>query len=506
MKAKSLMVQGTGSGVGKSLITAALCRYYYQQGLKVAPFKSQNMALNSFVTESGGEIGRAQAYQAEACGVKPLVTMNPILLKPCGDNMSQVIVMGKVTENRNAKNYYSRHNEHLKTVSQALNDLRASYELVILEGAGSPAEINLKQWDLVNMRMAELAEAPVLIVGDIDRGGVFAWMKGTYDLLTADEKNRVAGFIVNKFRGDIDLLNPGLKQFEDLVGKPILGVLPYVRDLMVDEEDAIPQHAYPALNTQDRILDVAVIWLPRISNFTDVSPLAADPNVSLRYVSHRQFLGNPDLIILPGSKNSVDDLQHLKTHGLSQEIRRCSEEGSIVLGICAGFQFLGKIIRDPLSLESRQKQVEGLGYFDFTTTLQAEKITRQVKVKTLPSNFFPQGLTATGYEIHMGITEFNSTPAALFNVDNNPLELGVVNDNGNVLGTPIHGFLDNTPLREALLDRVRSLRNIPIPEAAFDYQAFREKQLDRIGDLVRDNLDMDHITGIVFNDNRAIKK
>ena len=500
------MVQGTGSGVGKSLITAALCRYFYQQGLKVAPFKAQNMALNSFVTESGGEIGRAQAYQAEACGVKPQVTMNPILLKPCGDNLSQVIVMGQVTENRDAKNYYSRHDEHLETVRQALEDLRASYEMVILEGAGSPAEINLKQWDLVNMRMAEMAEAPVLIVGDIDRGGVFAWMKGTFDLLSLDEQDRVCGFIINKFRGDIDLLTPGLEQFENLVGKPILGVLPYARDLMVDEEDAIPQQCYPALNTQDRILDVAVIWLPRISNFTDVSPLAADPNVSLRYVSHQQFLGNPDLIILPGSKNSVDDLQHLKNHGLSREIQRCSDEGSIVLGVCAGFQFLGKNIRDPLHLESRQTQVEGLGYFDFTTTLQAEKITRQVNVKTSPSSFFPPGLEVTGYEIHMGRTEFHSTPSALFNSKDNPQELGVVHASGTVLGTPIHGFLDNDPLREALLDRVRSLRDIPKPEAAFDYQAFREQQLDRLGDLVRDHLDMNRISDMVFAENRAVKK
>jgi len=500
------MIQGTGSGVGKSLITAALCRHFYQQGIKVAPFKSQNMALNSFVTESGGEMGRAQAYQAEACGVKPTVLMNPILLKPSGNNVSQVIVMGKVTGNRDAKNYYSRHAEHLNTACQALKDLRSSYEMVILEGAGSPAEINLKQWDLVNMRMAEMAEAPVLIVGDIDRGGVFAWMKGTYDLLSPSEKDRVCGFIINKFRGDIDLLTPGLKQFEDLVGKPILGVLPYAKDLMVDEEDAIPQQYYPALNTQERILDVAVIWLPRISNFTDVSPLAADPNVSLRYVSHPQFLGNPDLIILPGSKNSVDDLQHLNNHGLSKEIQRCSDEGSIVLGICAGFQFLGKKVCDPLHLESSHAQVEGLGYFDFTTTLQSEKITRQVKVKTSASSFFSPGLDVTGYEIHMGLTKFHSTPSVLFNGLENSQELGVVHSSGTVLGTPIHGFLDNDPLRESLLNQVRSLRNIPKPEGAFDYQAFREKQLDRLGDLVRDHLDMNRITDIVFAKNKGEKK
>jgi adenosylcobyric acid synthase len=331
-------------------------------------------------------------------------------------------------------------------------------------------------------------------------------MKGTYDLLSPDEQNRVCGFIINKFRGDIDLLTPGLEQFENLVGKPILGVLPYARDLMVDEEDAIPQQCYPALNTHDRILDVAVIWLPRISNFTDVSPLAADPNVSLRYVSHRQFIGNPDLIILPGSKNSLDDLQHLKDHGLGKEIQRCSDEGSIVLGICAGFQFLGKVICDPLHLESRQAQVEGLGYFDFTTTLQAEKITRQVKVKTSPNIFFPPGLEVTGYEIHMGRTEFHSTPSALFNSNGNPQELGVVHAGGTVLGTPIHGFLDNDPLREALLDRVRSLRDIPKPERSFDYQAFREQQLDRLSDLVRDNLDMNRISDIVFANSRAVKR
>ena len=379
MNAKTLMIQGTGSGVGKSVITAGVCRQFYLEDWRVAPFKAQNMSLNSFVTEDGGELGRAQAYQAEACGIKPHVAMNPILMKPTGDNMSQVIVMGKATENRNAKNYYAQHKKHLNEVKGAFDYLSKEYELVVLEGAGSPAEINLKQWDLVNMAMAKMAKAPVLIVGDIDRGGVFAWMKGTYDLLTKEEQDRVAGFIVNKFRGDLDLLTPGLRQFEDLVQKPILGVIPFCRDLFVDEEDAIPAWNHPATGNEPNQLDAAVIWYPRISNFTDASPLAADPAVSLRYVSNPSQLGNPDLIVLPGSKNTLDDLRFMKDCGLDRAICERHRSGSILLGICGGFQMLGRTVKDPENMESRQSEISGLSLFEIDTTLMAEKTTRQVR-------------------------------------------------------------------------------------------------------------------------------
>lgn len=497
MTAKTLMVQGTGSGVGKSILTAALCRYFYLDGWRVAPFKAQNMSLNSFVTESGGEIGRAQAYQAEACGIRPEVTMNPILLKPCGDNLSQVIVMGKVTETRDAKNYYSRHAKHKNQVRSALNALRENYELVVLEGAGSPAEINLKQWDLVNMPMAKMADAPVLIVGDIDRGGVFAWMKGTFDLLTREEQDRVGGFIINKFRGDPDLLAPGLDQFEALVNKPVLGVIPYYRDLVVDEEDAIPARSHPGVQNEKSTLDAAVIWLPRISNFTDVSPLAADPSVSLRYVTHPEELRTPDLIILPGSKNSVDDLEFIKSQGLDRAIRQCAESGTVVLGICAGFQFLGARVCDPQHVESRRSESQGLNLFDFSTTLLPQKTTRQVRCTTVSGPVFESGLNVEGYEIHMGITEFKTRYYHLFAAQNGDESLGISNAEGTVLGTYLHGFLDRNDLREAFLHHVRLLRNRPMPSTPFDYQAFRKTQLDKLAKLAKDHLDMDRIKELI---------
>ena len=401
MKSKTLMIQGTGSGVGKSLLTAAFCRYFYQAGYKVAPFKAQNMALNSFVTESGKEMGRAQVYQAEACGLKPDVLMNPILLKPSGDNNSQVIVMGKPDGSRNAKGFYSCHLKHKEIVTKALEELRSKYELVIIEGAGSPAEINLKKTDLVNMFIAEKADAPVLLVGDIDRGGVFAWLKGTYDLLPKNEQDRIFGFIINKFRGDLDLLKPGIEQFEEMMGKPVLGVVPYCRDLVIDEEDSVPQRFYSAETSVQEILSIAVIELPRLSNFTDLSPLANDPSISIQYVQHPAQMGNPDLIILPGSKNTVNDMKFLDQQGLSSEILKRHEAGTMILGICGGFQMLGKKIKDPENLESCEVEVDGLGLFDFQTTLLPEKLTRQVKLKTVKSRVFAEGIECIGYEIHM---------------------------------------------------------------------------------------------------------
>ncbi len=493
------MIQGTGSGVGKSIITAALCRYFYREGWRVAPFKAQNMSLNSFVTEDGGELGRAQAYQAEACGIKPHVAMNPILLKPSGDNLSQVIVMGKVTENRDAKNYYAQHNKHKEEVRNAFGQLSRDYDLIIMEGAGSPAEINLKQYDLVNMPMAKMAKAPVLIVGDIDRGGVFAWMKGTFDLLTEEEKDRVAGFIINKFRGDINLLKPGLEQFEEMVGKPILGVIPYSRDLFVDEEDAIPAANHPAMQNETAPLDAAVIWYPRISNFTDVSPLAADPSVNLRYVSHSAQLGNPDLIVLPGSKNTIDDLTFLNNNGLAKTISNRFHSGCVLLGICGGFQILGKTVRDPNHVESRLTEADGFNLFDFETTLTPHKNTCQVRQTTVASVIFKEGLTVEGYEIHMGDTRFKTEYPALFANSNgdHSLHTGITNQDGTLVGTYLHGFLDSDELRNGFLKHVRSLRGLPFSEKTFSYREFRQEQFNRLAKLVSDSLNIKQIEEII---------
>ena len=499
MPAKTLMIQGTGSGVGKSILTAAMCRYFYKSGLKVAPFKAQNMALNSFVTQNGDEMGRAQAFQAEACGIKPDVLMNPILLKPSADNNSQVILMGKPEESRNAKNYYSLHEKHKNIVLRALEELRAKYDLVIIEGAGSPAEINLKKWDLVNMFIAEQADAPVIIVGDIDRGGVFAWMKGTYDLLTSSEKNHVKGFIINKFRGDIDLLTPGIKQFEEMVPKPVLGVIPYEKNLVVDEEDSIPQRNYSADPGAEGILDIAVIWTPRISNFTDLSPLAYDPTISLRYINHPSQMGNPDLIILPGSKNTIDDLIYLKEQGMLNEILKSHEKGSLILGICGGFQMLGKTILDPQNLESQNKEALGLGLFDLETILESEKLTRQVDLFTVKSRIFRDGLTCQGYEIHMGRTTFKSAYPALFSSPkgDNPMSLGITNLEGTVLGTYLHGFLDNNSFRQALLCYIREQQKVEKPSEPFDFSQFRQNELDRLCNLLTESVNMKEVSEII---------
>ena len=495
MTAKTLMIQGTGSGVGKSILTAAFCRYFYQAGYKVAPFKAQNMALNSFVTERGEEMGRAQAYQAGACGLKPEVAMNPILLKPSGDNNSQVILMGKPCGSRNAQNYYAQYKKHQQIVLSALEEMRNKYDLIIIEGAGSPAEINLKKTDLVNMFIAEKAEAPVLLVGDIDRGGVFAWLKGTCDLLPQHEQERIIGFIINKFRGDLELLKPGLDQFEDMMKKPILGVVPYFKDLVIDEEDSIPKASYPAKNNAQGILNIVVIQLPRMSNFTDLSPLAQDPSISLRYVQHPEQLGEPDLIIIPGSKNTLGDMLFLNEQSLTEEIHRCHQAGSLILGICGGFQMLGTIIKDPENMESSNQEVQGLGLFNFETTLVAKKITRQIQLETIDSPIFPAGIHCEGYEIHMGRTTYMANYQNLFSSSNdeNASNFGIINKKGTVLGTYLHGFMDKDLFRHNILKHIRTIKNISTPDNDFDYTQFRNNELNKLADLIKTSIDMKEI-------------
>ncbi len=499
MSAKTLMIQGTGSGVGKSIITAALCRAFYREGHKVAPFKAQNMSLNSYVTEEGGEIGRAQVYQAEACGIAPHVDMNPILLKPSADNNSQVIVMGKVMGQRNAKDYYAGRPNYIKEVAGAFDNLKNKYELIIMEGAGSPAEINLRKYDMVNMAMAEMADAPVLIVGDIDRGGVFAWMKGTLDLLTESEQKRVRGFVINQFRGDLDLLKPGITQFEEMTGKPILGVIPFDAELYVDEEDAIPHHSLPFVNSHPSVMDIAIVQLPHIANFTDFSPLVSDPGVAVRYIRSPVQAGRPDLLILPGTKNTIGDMQFIKEMGWNQYIPSFHEEGGLILGVCGGFQMLGTRLSDPHHIESPIEEIAGLGLIQATTTMEHEKITRRRIRPTLASSIFEQGLEVDGYEIHSGRTEFQKEYPLLFQPANGdcPYSLGLSNEEGNVIGTYLHGFLDNDPIREGLLKYVRERKNLPQPEEKFNYREFRSRQLDRLANLVTQSIDMNEVKRII---------
>ena len=499
MSVRTLMIQGTGSGVGKSIIAAALCRAFYREGHKVAPFKAQNMSLNSYVTEEGGEIGRAQVYQAEACGIAPHVAMNPILLKPNADNNSQVIVMGKVMGQRNAKDYYANRPNYVKEVEQAFDTLKNKYELIIMEGAGSPAEINLRQYDMVNMAMAEMADAPVLIVGDIDRGGVFAWMKGTLDLLSESEQKRVRGFIINQFRGDLDLLKPGITQFEEMTGKPVLGVIPFDAELFVDEEDAIPHHSSPFVDSGKSVIDIAIVQLPHIANFTDFSPLVSDPGVAVRYVRSPVQAGRPDLLILPGTKSTIGDMQFINTMGWNQYIQSFHEEGGLILGICGGFQILGTRLSDPNHIESPIEEIEGLGFIQATTIMEHEKITRRSIRSTLSSSIFEQGLEVDGYETHSGRTHYQKEYPLLFKPSNGdcPFSLGLCNEEGTVIGTYLHGFLDNDPIREGFLKYVRRRKNLPQPETIFNYQEFRSRQLDRLADLVTQSIDMNELKHII---------
>jgi adenosylcobyric acid synthase len=425
--------------------------------------------------------------------------MNPILLKPNADNNSQVIVMGKVVGQRNAKDYYAGRPSFVKEVEGAFDTLKNKYELIIMEGAGSPAEINLRQHDMVNMAMAEMADAPVLIVGDIDRGGVFAWMKGTLDLLSESEQKRVHGFIINKFRGDIDLLKPGLTQFEEMTGKPILGIIPFDAELFVDEEDAIPHISSPFVNSHPSVVDIAIVQLPHIANFTDFSPLVSDSGVALRYVRSPVQAGQPDLLILPGTKNTIGDLQFMKEMGWEQYIRSFHEGGGLILGLCGGFQMLGTRLLDPDHIESPIEEIEGLGFIQASTIMEPEKITRRRIRPTLSSSIFEAGLEVDGYEIHSGRTQFQKEYPLLFQPANGdcPYSLGLCNEAGNVIGTYLHGFLDNDPIREEFLRYVRERKGLPQPEEKFNYRDFRSQQLDRLADLVTQSINMNEVKRII---------
>ncbi|MFA5317574.1 MAG: cobyric acid synthase, partial [Dehalococcoidales bacterium] len=358
MTARTIMIQGTASSVGKSVLVAALCRILKQDGWRVAPFKAQNMSLNSCATVEDGEIGRAQAVQAQAAGLEPSVDFNPVLLKPQAGSRSQLIVRGKVTRTISAADYYRHTPELLSVVTQSLERLRATYDIIVIEGAGSPAEINLKSREIVNMRVAKMAASPVLLVGDIDRGGVFAAFVGTLALLDDDERDFVKGFIINKFRGDIGLLQPGLEMLEQLTAKPVFGVVPYYRDIRIAQEDSVYLEERPD-DVPGNDLDIAVIRLPHIANYDDFDPLEEDV-VAVRYVSRPEELGKPHLIILPGTKSTVSDLAHLKRSGLAREIVRQVMEGTPIIGICGGYQMLGKRILDPLGIESKAATIPGL--------------------------------------------------------------------------------------------------------------------------------------------------
>ena len=518
------MIQGTGSHVGKSILVCALCRILKQDGYRVAPFKAQNMALNSFVTKDGKEMGRAQVAQAEAAGIEPAVEMNPILLKPTGDCGSQVVVMGKPVGNMTAREYYQNKNAFVSTIKGAYNVLSSQVDIVVIEGAGSPAEINLKDGDIVNMGMAEMASSPVLLVTDIDRGGSFAWVVGTLELLTAREKDRVKGIIFNKFRGDKGILKPGLDMLEDRIHKPVVGVIPYMHNLGIDDEDSVSlEHEHEHTERQkgngawlnsaisttsylqssafslQPITDIAVIKLPRISNFTDFNVFSHEKEVKVRFVDRAGDVGRPDLLIIPGTKNTIGDLRFLRERGIAGQIIRLSKEGAMVMGVCGGYQMLGLQINDPYHVESSEDGVQGLGLLNVTTTFAVEKQTFQVKAHLLKyENLFYVDGELTGYEIHMGETVSGSgNPARPFarisERAGKAVEIfdGCVSDRGNVLGTYIHGIFDNDKFRARLIKHLRLKKGLEsVDGTVLSYHTRKEEKYDTLADIVRGSIDM----------------
>lgn len=500
MSGRVIMVQGTMSSVGKSLLVAALCRIFRQDGWRVAPFKAQNMALNSFATHDGREIGRAQAMQAEAAGIEVTVEMNPVLIKPEADSFSQIVVLGQPWERLAARDYFRRRQELWHIVTSALNTLREQYDLVVIEGAGSPAELNLKRGDMVNMAIATYADAPVLLAGDIDRGGIFAQLLGTLMLLDENERARVRGLIVNKFRGDSSLFIDGVKILEERGSVPVLGVVPFIRDLGIADEDSValdtPLYRNNIFHPTQDILDIAIIRFPRISNFDDFDPLAAEPGVTVRFVDHPDTLSMPDLLILPGTKTTITDLVWLRERGLAERVRLLARTGTAVLGICGGYQMLGTHILDPHMVESETTSVEGLGLLPLATTFAATKQTVQARGHIVANRGMFTGTdecACSGYEIHMGQTHLADSVEPLLRLTqrgDSPTNAtdGALDSQGWIAGTYLHGLFDNDELRHAILNNLATRRGVA--RTANTTRFDRQVAYDRLAQIVRDHLDM----------------
>jgi adenosylcobyric acid synthase len=477
----TLMVQGTTSDAGKSTLVTALCRWARRQGVAVAPFKPQNMALNSAVTADGGEIGRAQAVQAQAAGLEPHTDMNPVLLKPNSDTGAQVIIHGRAVGNMQALAYHGYKQVAMAAVLQSHERLRRQYPLVLVEGAGSPAEINLRAGDIANMGFAEAVDCPVILIADIDKGGVFAHLVGTLALLSPSEQARIQGFVINRFRGDIALLQPGLDWLERRTGKPVLGVLPYLTDFHLEAEDAVDTRQQAKA---EDALRVVVPVLPRISNHTDFDPLRLHPQVQLSFVGPGQAMPPADLIVLPGSKSVRADLARLREQGWDAAIARHLRYGGKLLGICGGLQMLGRHIHDPHGLEGAAGSSEGLGLLDFETRLEPEKQLRNVR-----GRLCLEQAEVSGYEIHAGVSTGAGLNGAV-SLDDGRRDGGLSGD-GQVLGTYLHGLFERPEACAALL-RWAGMREVQ----AVDYQALRERDIERLADLVEAHLDTDQLKAL----------
>lgn len=478
-----LMLQGTSSHVGKSILTAALCRIFFRAGRRVAPFKAQNMALNSFVTEDGLEMGRAQVVQAEAAGLKPRVEMNPVLLKPTGNATSQVILNGRAVGVMSAAAYHQGYAlQAFDAVKEALQRLADEFDTIIIEGAGSPAEVNLKANDIVNMRVAKLVNAPVLLVADIDRGGALASIVGTLELLEEDERALVKGLVINKFRGDVKLFLPAVDFLERKTGKPVLGVVPFIERLGIDDEDSV--------SLDDKLptggdVSIAVIRLGKLSNFTDFDSLAGEADVNLFYATEPAQLDAADVIILPGSKNTSEDLLSLRGSNMAKKILQRAQDGAAVIGICGGFQMLGTKLYDPHRSESEHAELIGLGLLPIETTFDTEKLTRQVTLPSVDFDFLGTrivGANLTGYEIHSGLTNLRGQKIIAA---------------GNVVGTYVHGIFDNDDFRRQFLNAVRRRKGLKPLETIRNVRAEKQKNYERLARIVRDSLNMELLEKIL---------
>ncbi len=498
--AKVIMVQGTMSNVGKSLLVGALCRIFKQDGLKVAPFKSQNMALNSFVTKDGLELGRAQAMQAECAGVAPSVYMNPILLKPTNDVGSQVIVNGEVIGNMSARDYFAFKKKLIPDIMAAYKKLEAWADVIVIEGAGSPAEINLKSDDIVNMGMAKLVDAPVLLVGDIDRGGVFAQLLGTLELLEEDERSRVKGLIINKFRGDKSLLDSGIQMLEEMGGVPVIGTVPYA-NLQIDDEDSLSERLDSSgVENDNSIVDIAAIRLPRISNFTDLAPFESIPGVRVRFIINPREIEGADMVVIPGSKNTISDLRWMRESGMEVAIKRFAKSKPVV-GICGGFQMLGNEVSDPEGVEAGDS-IRGFEILPITTSLNSQKYRSQTEdcFEDLTGVFSALSERSfEGYEIHNGYTDLaGDLPEGDIVVERDDEGNIRLLQQGNTLGTYVHGIFDKDDLAFTLVNEIAKAKGMSLEAGLnFDYQAFKDGEYDKLAELVRENIDMDLIYRII---------
>ena len=503
--ANYIMMMGTSSHVGKSILATALCRIFYQEGRRVVPFKAQNMALNSYVTKDGGEMGRAQVAQAEAAGLEPCVDMNPVLLKPTGNACSQVILLGKAMGNMSAREYHQGYSlKAFAVVKEALARLEKEYDTIVIEGAGSPAEVNLKANDIVNMRVAKLLRAPVLLIADIDRGGALASLVGTLELLDEDERDLVKGLVINKFRGDVTLLKPAVDFLEEKTGKPVLGIVPHIEKMGIDDEDSVSlEEKQKSPGSGD--LRIAVIRTPKISNFTDFDCLSGEADVDLSYVQEAASLGNPDLIVLPGSKNTTEDLLYLRKSGLEQAIKDLAAKGTPVVGICGGYQMLGESLMDPGHAESSFDEAKGLCLLPMRTTFHDRKFTSQVEVDCPAFDFLGcgiQGAHLRGYEIHTGTTEFSREVChPLLITRRGGAECrqaeGAVSEDGRVFGTYVHGIFDNDGFRRDVLNALRLHKGLLPLKNSRNTQAEKQHSYDRLAAVVRESLDMEKLREIM---------